>query len=170
MFPRALIVGVDADPRIVEMGYRHCDLASSGVEVHVTTGAQFLRRTRRRFRAIIDDIWPPERGGPKPIFDEPDWPALVRSRLSPRGLYAVNLYSRRADAREVPSAVAKLAPHFSELREVRPGLGPTAVVAAGDELLTPRAARARLARLSGRWAGELSHVSFLKVSPNARGG
>ncbi|MCA1621004.1 MAG: hypothetical protein LC795_17195 [Acidobacteria bacterium] len=170
MFPRAAIVGVDADPRIVEMGYRHCDLGASGVEVHVTTGLRFLRRTRRRFCAIVDDMWPPERGGPKPIFDEPDWPLLVKSRLRPRGLYAVNLYSRRADAREVPSALKTLGPHFRELREVRPGLGPTALVAAGDELLPAREARARLARLPRRWAKGLSHVRFLKAGANNRGG
>ncbi|HJQ33418.1 MAG TPA: hypothetical protein VJ866_14625 [Pyrinomonadaceae bacterium] len=163
MFPRASIVGVDSDPRVLELAYRHCDLRSCGVEVRLTTGTEFLRRTRRRFCAVIDDMWPPERGGPKPIFCEPDWMRLVRSRLRPRGLYAVNLYSRRAHASEVPSAIRLLAPHFRELRELRPGLGPTAVLAAGDELLSPRAARARLARLPNRWAGALGHVSFLKV-------
>jgi hypothetical protein len=53
---------------------------------------------------------------------------------------------------------------------VRPGLGPTALVAAGDELLPARAARARLARLPRRWAEGLSHVRFLKAGANGRGG
>ncbi|MBV8857942.1 MAG: hypothetical protein JOZ02_13490 [Acidobacteria bacterium] len=163
MFPRAAIVGVDSDERVIELAYRHCDLASSGVEVHVTTGPRFLRKTRRRFCAIIDDMWPPAPGGPKPIFGEPDWARLVKSRLRPWGLYAVNLYSRQADAREATAAVSTLAPHFRELREVRPGLGPTTLLAAGDELLPAARARERLARLPRRWAAGLSHVKFLKA-------
>ncbi len=163
MFPQAKIVGVDSDPRIVEMGYRNCDLGSSGVEVHVTTGSQFLRKNRQHFCAIIDDMWPPEHGGHKPIFCEPNWPRLIRSRLKPWGLYAVNLYSRRAHAGELKSAIRRLGPHFLEMRELRPGLGPTAVVAVGDELLTAKRAGARLAHLQNDCAEGLSHVKFLKV-------
>lgn len=162
LFPRAEITGVELDARVVETAYEHFGLAASRVRAVVAPGEEYLRRTRRRFDAVLDDMWPAA-PGPKPIFRERALAALVASRLSEGGVYAVNVYGAPAAAPEWREAAARLAPHFATLREVRPARGQTTVVAAGQNLLSAAAARARLAALPGEFAAGLGHLTFLNV-------
>ncbi|HEX5707330.1 MAG TPA: fused MFS/spermidine synthase [Pyrinomonadaceae bacterium] len=167
LFPRAELTGVEVDARVVETAYEHFGLGAAGVRVEVAPAEEFLRRTRRRFDAILDDVWTPT-PGPKPLLSVRDWASLAASRLGVGGLYAANVYGRVARAPESRAAVARLAPHFAHLREVRPALGQTTVIAAGQSLLAASEAHARLRALPEEFAGGLGHLSFIDITTTAR--
>jgi spermidine synthase len=169
LYPHAEIVGVEINGDVIKLAYEHFNLDSINVFVIGKAGQDYLKRTRRRFDAIIDDMWWPELHSVKPLYVEPKWAELVRSRLNPEGLYAVNLYSRAPDSAEVRTAIKLLKPYFQELREVLPGPpGETATIVGGFNLCSPREARAKLRLLPAPVAEGLQHVRFLTIKLNER--
>lgn len=163
VFPEAAIVGVDIDRKVIKLAYEHFDLGSINTEVVALSGQHYLRTMRRRFDAIIDDMWPPEPFSPKPALTESDWLTLIRSRLQHDGVYALNLYSRQENPRELAIASRRLRTRFPDLREVCPGPGQTTVIAAGSDLRLPRQAYARVRRLPKHCASGLNHVKFVAL-------
>src|SRR5512134_2559785 len=55
--PRARIVGVEIDPAVVSAARRWFDLDALGVEVVTGDAARFLRATRARFDAVLEDVF-----------------------------------------------------------------------------------------------------------------
>lgn len=169
LYPHAEITGVEINGAVINLAYKYFDLDSINVVVVNTSGQDYLKKTRRRFDAIIDDMWWPKLHSPKPIYVEPKWVELVRSHLGPDGLYAINLYSRTLDAYEVTTAIKLLKPYFEELREVRPGPPQeTATIVAGFNLCAPREARAKLQLLPPSIIRGLQHVRFLTIKLRER--
>ena len=84
----------------------------------------------------------------------------ISSRLKPGGIYAANLYNREESSYEVVTAVGRLKTDFKCLREVSPGYRVTTIIAAGDDLHTPKEARIKLKRLAPTFALGLKHVRF----------
>jgi spermidine synthase len=164
LFPKASILGVELDEDVIELAYRSFDLRSICVKAVAMPGEEYLRKTSRRFDAIIDDMWLPHSPDQKPVLTDPDWSARVFSRLNSGGIYAVNLYSRSESRFQASQAVKQLAGIFRTLREVRPGPGETTVIAAGSNLRTPRESRSRLRRLPPDVADALNHVSFRTIT------
>lgn len=160
LFPTAVIAGVDLNREVLDLAYRDFALGKIGINVVAVSGQAYLTETSLKFDAIIDDMWLPSAPGAKPVLVEPDWPQLVNSRVSSKGIYAVNLYSRTESRWEARTAVKRLAGEFCALREVRPGAGQTTVIVAGSNLSEPREARAKLRRLPAVFARGLSHVKF----------
>jgi spermidine synthase len=160
LFPEAEITGVEVDSHVLEMAYEHFDLSAVNVRAANLSSETFMKETRKRFDAIIDDVWPPQPGSPKPVLSERGWADLVKSRLREGGMYAANLYSREMSSFEASAAVRRLRPHFVALREVSPGAKETTVICAGHDLRTPREARARLRYLPAPFADGLRHVRF----------
>lgn len=164
LYPKAEIVGVDIDAGIVKLGRQHFALASLNLEVVEGSGQRYLRTTRRKFDAIIDDMWPVEPFSPKPALTESDWPTLIKSHLETGGVYALNLYSREESSFEVRSATRRFAKTFSTLCEVQPGPGETTVITAGFDLRRPAEARAILRRQPKAIADGLRHVRFRTIT------
>ena len=164
LFPYIKIVGVEIDQRIIEIAYEHFNLNSLNVEVNIMPGQTYLRQTRCTFDAIIDDMWLPEPYSPKPVLTESDWALLVRSRLKALGIYGVNLYNRQENRIEVTTAIKRLKATFPLLREIRPRLGSTTVIAAGSVLHTPQEARIKLRHLSKPIFAGLKHVRFFTIN------
>src|SRR6185369_14931643 len=98
LFPAAKIVGVDIDKEIIDLAHRHFALAAVNLTVIHASGQQYLRSTKRKFDAIIDDMWLPAPFSPKPALTETAWPALIDSHLNAGGVYSLNLYSRAESA------------------------------------------------------------------------
>ena len=126
-------------------------------------GERYLKKTRRRFDAIIDDMWLPKPCGPKTLLADPRWIYLINKRLRPGGMYAVNLYRRRENPVEIKCAVERLKSLFPLVREIRPSFGPTTVVAAGFSLQNPREVRSKMRCLPEPLASGLRRVSFLSL-------
>ena len=164
LFSNAEITGVEINEQVIRIAEENFDLGSIGARVVAMSAQDYLKKTRRLFDAIVDDIWDPERHSVKPIHGEPRWAELIKSRLTPGGMYAVNLHGRAQNSTEVVSAIERLETCFTDLREVRPGPpGETAVITAGSVLWSPSEARAKLRRLPLEFRAGISHVRFLTI-------
>lgn len=163
LFPDALIVGVELNRRVIDLAYQPFALRSTDLKVVIMAGEKYLRKTNRRFDAILDDMWIPHHPDQRAVLTDPEWSKLVFSRITPGGIYAANLYSRSESRYQASGAVNRLASRFRTLREVRPSPGETTVIAGGRNLYTPRETRAKLRNLPPALAAALAHVSFRTI-------
>jgi spermidine synthase len=111
--PHARIVGVEIDPAVVRAARRWFDLDALGLEVVTDDAARFLARTRRRFDAVLEDVFvgdarrlrkPP--GFPLPALDH------VKRVLRPGGVAVCNTLDESAAVR------AALAGRFRHLARI----------------------------------------------------
>lgn len=138
--PGAEIVGVELDGAVVDAARAHFDLDALGVECHVDDALAFLRRDRRTYDMVIDDVFI---GRVKDVR-KPDWLprpglALARRRLRPGGILVSNtIHEGPAVAREL----SRLLPHAVSIG-VRQYWN--RIMAAGHPDLEPRRLRRALA-------------------------
>lgn len=89
--PRAQIVGVEIDPSVVRLARRWFDLDELGIEVVLEDARAYLERCRKRFDAVLEDVFI----GTGRDAVKPDWlpqPGLDRAkaRLARYGVLASN--------------------------------------------------------------------------------
>jgi len=112
--PRARIVGVELDARVVAAARRHFALDRLGVEIVCDDARHFLARERRRFDLVIEDVFI----GRGRALHKPDWLpdpglALAARRLARGGILVSNAID---EASAVARALRRLLPHALELR------------------------------------------------------
>ncbi|MCC6640456.1 MAG: hypothetical protein IT386_04725 [Deltaproteobacteria bacterium] len=92
--PRARIVGVELDPDVVAAARRWFDLDALGLEVVIADAREVLARERRRFDAVLDDIFvgPGSRVRKPPWLPEPGL-RLAAARVARGGILASNTIS-----------------------------------------------------------------------------
>ena len=108
--PRAKIVGVEIDPSVVRLARRWFDLDALGIEVVVDDARAYLESCRRRFDAVLEDVFI----GTGREAVKPEWlpqPGLAwASRcLARRGILASNALD------EAPAVVAAMGRLFSNV-------------------------------------------------------
>jgi spermidine synthase len=88
LFPRTRIDGVEIDGELTEIGREFFDLENPRMETHTADARPFLRRTERRYDAILVDAYRqpyiPFYLATREFFE------LAQSRLKPGGLIMVN--------------------------------------------------------------------------------
>jgi spermidine synthase len=155
--PRACIVGVEIDPGVVRAARRWFELDALGVEVVVEDAARFLRRTRARFDAVLEDVFmgearrlrkPP--GFPLPALDH------VRRILRPGGIAVCNTLDESAEVR------AALAERFQSLARVEIDDYDNQIFVASDGALSAAGLRDAVAR-DAVLGPSLSALSFRRV-------
>jgi spermidine synthase len=87
----AEIVGVELDRGVLRAARRHFDLDVLRLEVVIGDALAYLRRTRRRFDLIVEDLFV----GPPRLVHKPEWLAgegyrLIGLRLAPNGIVVSN--------------------------------------------------------------------------------
>jgi spermidine synthase len=157
--PRARIVGVEIDPAVVRAARRWFDLDALGVEVVIGDAARFLACTRRRFDAVLEDVFmgdarrlrkPP--GFPLPALDH------VKRMLRPGGIAVCNTLDESDEVR------AALAARFRSLVRVEIDDYDNQIFVASDGRLPAAALRDAVAR-DPVLAPSLAALSFRRVSP-----
>ena len=89
--PLAEIVGVDSDPHVLRLGRRRFGTDRLRLEVVAEDALQFLRRERRRFDLIVEDLFVGSlRSVRKPAGFLGEGYRLMHHRLSPRGVMVSN--------------------------------------------------------------------------------
>ncbi|HEY8947293.1 MAG TPA: fused MFS/spermidine synthase [Rhizomicrobium sp.] len=122
---------VDIDPRSIELARRYFHLPD-GVTTHVADGAEFLRRTRGRYDAIVLDAY---NGGDFPdVFKKPAYLSSVKTRLSgANAIYLENMLVDDDEDRAPDNRVRLLQDVWPEVRllDCDGWVDRNAVVAAG---------------------------------------
>lgn len=138
--PGAHIVGIERDEHVVAAARQALGLDELDLEVVTGDALEWLRRERRRFDVVIEDLFV----GPLRSVHKPDWLpepglGLAKRRLRPGGLFASNTIHetpamRRALLRLFPAVMALgVAEHHNQ------------ILIAGERLPAPRLFRAAAA-------------------------
>ncbi len=89
--PEAEIVGVELNPEVLRLARRHFDLDELGLELVVGDALEYLRRERRRFDLIVEDLFVgPSRSVRKPEWVPTEGYRLIRRRVRPGGYVVSN--------------------------------------------------------------------------------
>lgn len=88
---RAAITGVDLDEQVVSLARAHFGLDALRVKTVIEDARHYLRRERRRFDLVVEDLFV----GPSRDVRKPEWLLdegyrLVGKRLSPGGVFVSN--------------------------------------------------------------------------------
>jgi len=158
--PRAHIQAVEIDPNVVRLARQWFDLDALDVEVTVADARQVVARSRRRFDAVLEDVFVGDgRDAAKP--DGLPEPGLIHAarRLSPGGVLASNALD---EAPEVAQVMTGLFPRLVRIEiegydnqvfvGSRAGLDARRMRAAvaRDPVLTRTLPRLRFRTISGR--------------------
>jgi SAM-dependent methyltransferase len=89
--PAARLVGVERDREVLRLARRHLGLGSLGLEAVQGDALEFLRRERRRYDLIVEDLFV----GPSRSVRKPEWLLgegyrLIGRRLRPGGVVVSN--------------------------------------------------------------------------------
>lgn len=116
IYPQVEIDGVEVDPAIVRVGRTYFDMNWPNLHVFITDGRFFLEQTSSQYDLVIIDAYRlpyiPFQLATREFF------SLVRSRLSPQGVVAVNVGRTESDYRMVEAIAATLGTQFPTLHAI----------------------------------------------------
>jgi spermidine synthase len=139
--PEAEIVGVDLDREVLRLARRHFGLDELRVEVVVADALEFLKRDRRRFDLIVEDLFVgPSRSVRKPEGLLGEGYRLIRRRLRRGGFVVSNTIHETADV------VRAMRPFGGRIVSLDVRCHWNRVTVVGRDLPEPRALRRLLAR------------------------
>ncbi len=138
--PDAEIVGVERDREVLRLARRHFGLDRLGIELVVGNALEYLRRGRRRFDLIVEDLFV----GPSRSVRKPDWLLdegyrLIRRRLRSGGYVVSNTIH------ETPAIVRAMRPFGGRVLSLDVRGHWNSILLAGRDTPDPRALRRRLA-------------------------
>ncbi len=160
--PRAHIVGVERDPEVLRAARRWFDLDALRIEVLCEDARRTLSRGRRRFDAVLDDVFV----GAGQRVRKPDWLpaagiAAAARRVAPGGILVSNTLDESA-------AVAReLARHFPALLRIDVADYDNRILVGAFSSATASALRAA-AGVHPVTAGILSRFSFRTLPRGAQ--
>ncbi|MDY6990029.1 MAG: fused MFS/spermidine synthase [Thermodesulfobacteriota bacterium] len=112
-FPHAVVDVVELDPDVVDSAYKYLELGSD-VNVLVGDGRQVLRSRDVIYDLIVNDAFNGFRKIPFHLVSR-EFNGLVKRRLSPEGVYAVNVIGHAAKSSLVASVLRTLMKEFENV-------------------------------------------------------
>jgi len=142
LLPSCRFAAVDIDGEIVRLARRHMALDAIGVEVVIGDAYAWLRRNRRKFDVVVDDIY---LAGRTDVFRPQNMDGRLlqdfRRCMAPGGVLAVNLVTGPGH-RAMQSAVRRALRHnFPEVCSVTSPQALNEVLVAGETVATARRLR-----------------------------
>lgn len=142
VLPACRFTAIDIDGEIVRLARRHMALDATGVEVVIGDAYQWLRKNRRTFDVVIDDIY---LAGRADVFR----PQAMDRRLldslhrcvAPGGVLAVNLVTGPGHRTTQSATRHILREAFAEVRTVTSPRAMNEVLVAGQAVATARRLR-----------------------------
>ncbi|MGI9433154.1 MAG: spermidine synthase [Myxococcota bacterium] len=154
--PRAQIVGVEIDPEVVALARRWFDLDDLRVELVVDDARHFLARERRRFDAVIEDVFVGRgRAVHKPAWMIDEGLPQAAERVADGGILTSNTLDETAEV------AAVLRARFPGLVEIGVSDYDNRVLVAGRGSLSGRALRNAVAA-TPELAGSVRALQFRK--------
>ena len=138
--PEVEIVGVELNAEVLRLARRHFDLDRLRIELVVGDALAYLRRERRRFDLIVEDLFV----GPSRTVRKPEWVAedgyrLIRRHLRPGGYVVSNTIH------ETPAVVRAVRPLGGRVVSIEVRGHWNEVLVSGRDVPPPRAIRKALA-------------------------
>lgn len=142
LLPACRFTAVDIDGEIVRLARQHMALDATGCEVVIGDAYEWLRRNRRTFDVVVDDIYLAGRVDVfRPQAMDPRLLGHLRRCVAPGGVLAVNLVTGPGH-RTVQSATRRiLRSAFAEVRSVTSPAAMNEVLVAGAAVATARRLR-----------------------------
>ena len=136
---------VDHNPSGAELFHRMCGAWAGRVDVAQADAVRWLRRRRRPFDLLIDDLSVLGfEGETKPPITLDPLPRLIRARLRPGGVAVVNLLPMEEIS--IAKATRQVRAPWPSARLVRIGEHDNQLLVAGDDLPSSRGLRALLSQ------------------------
>jgi len=156
--PRARIVGVEIDRRVVALARRRLGLGALGLEVVCADAERFLGSCRERFDAVLEDVFV----GPGRAVRKPDWLlsgglARAAARVAPGGVLASNALD------EAPAVERGVAAAFPRVVRIDVAGFDNRILVGGPASLSARSLRAAVAA-SPVLSPSVCNLSFRKGS------
>ncbi|MGC4014260.1 MAG: fused MFS/spermidine synthase [Luteolibacter sp.] len=142
LLPEVELVAVDIDPGIVELARDHMDLDATRIEIHLGDAYEWLKKNRRRFDVVIDDVY---LAGKTDVFRPHAWNGkhldTLRDAVAPGGLLAANLVTGAGHRIMQSHSRRVLLESFPVVRSVTTPQSLNETLVAGDDVLSGRALR-----------------------------
>jgi spermidine synthase len=161
LLPACRFTAIDIDGEIVRLARRHMALDATGVEVVIGDAYQWLRKNRRTFDVVIDDIYLAGRTDVfRPQAMDRRLLASLQRCVAPGGVLAVNLVTGPGH-RTTQSATRRiLREAFAEVRTVTSPRAMNEVLVAGRAVATAR----RLRKWDAAFAEAADRAYWRKVA------
>jgi spermidine synthase len=113
------VVGVEIDPKVIELGRKYFALGHLGanVEVHAEDARAFLEHSADRFDMVVLDVYANQRYIPPHLVTQ-EFFHRVKQRLTPGGFLVANVNSPTASSRLLQSFVRTIRSEFSVVESV----------------------------------------------------
>lgn len=142
LLPACRFTAIDIDGEIVRLARRHMALDATGVEVVIGDAYEWLRKNRRAFDVVIDDIY---LAGRTDVFRPQNMDRRLLDSLhrcvAPGGVLAVNLVTGPGHRTTQSATRRLLGEHFPEVRSVISPEALNEVLVAGESVATARRLR-----------------------------
>lgn len=144
LLPACRFTAIDIDGKIIRLARRHMNLDATGAGVVVGDAYEWLRKNRRTFDVVVDDIYLAGRDDVfRPQLLDPSLLQNLRRCMAPGGVLAVNLVTGPGH-RAMQSATRRiLRDSFAEVRSVTSPEAMNEVLVAGEHVATARRLRKR---------------------------
>jgi spermidine synthase len=166
-YPEAEIDGVELDPAVSDAGRRYFGLGDNpGLEVHTADARPFLRRSESDYDLVVVDAYRPPY---VPFYlATREFFELVRERLAPGGIVALNVASVPGDTRLARAIATTLSAELPAVWTWQ-ALRFNQIVIGLERPLGPAEIRRRLGRVSGDLA-PLTRLLARELRPARRSG
>ncbi len=142
LLPACRFTAIDIDGSIVRLARRHMALDDTGVEVVIGDAYAWLRKNRRTFDVVIDDIYLAGRTDVfRPQAMDRQLLRTLRRCVAPGGVLAVNLVTGPGHRATQSATRRLLRHHFAEVRSVTSPEAMNEVLVAGQSVATARRLR-----------------------------
>jgi spermidine synthase len=142
LLPACRFTAIDIDGEIVDLARRHMALDATGVEVVIGDAYEWLRRNRRTFDVVVDDIYLAGRTDVfRPQAMDRHLLDSLRRCIAPGGVLAVNLVTGTGHRRTQSAIRRILCDAFAEVRSVTSPEAMNEVLVAGNTVATARRLR-----------------------------
>ncbi len=140
LLPEARITAVEIDPHILELGREHMALDELGVETVIADAYVWLRKNRRRFDVVVDDVYrATDDDVVRPGAYDDRTAAALRRAVAENGLLAANLITGRGHRLTQSKFRAFFRSAFPEVRSVTTPDSANEVLVGGATVLTRQA-------------------------------
>lgn len=137
LLPNASLTGIDLDGELIGLARQEMELDDTGAEIIIADAYSWMRKNKRRFDVIIDDLY---LAGDEDVFRaencDASWLDLVRGSLAPGGILALNLIIGPGHRAKQTATRAALAKRFPCVRTLRTEESMNEVLVAGENVAT----------------------------------